>query len=109
MLVINNIKMLINVSNDYIKVTEVLVNGGYYSIVSYTVEDAKNFLEIRIYRELKPENVYEVNIITFKGLKKDKILRIHTDLNNLSTPYKFLNWITGVIDKLSEYADNKKL
>jgi hypothetical protein len=102
MLVVNNIKMLMNVSNDYIKVTEVWVNGGYYSIVLYTVDDTKNFLEVRIYRELKPENVYEVNIIAFKGFKKDKILRIHTDLNNLSTPYKFLNWITKEISKMDE-------
>ena len=110
MLVINNIGILVNISNDFIKITDVVSSSDKYSVVINRKLDKENYRVI-INRMSKCEDgIYSVRVTKFIGFKESTIqYEMGVRANMFSTPYEFLNWITEVIDKLSEYVDNKKL
>ncbi len=110
MLVINNIGILVNIFNDFIKITDVVSNSDTYSIVINRTLDKENY-RVLINRMSKyDDGIYSIKVSKFIGFKESTLkYEKSVRANIFSTPYEFLNWITGVIDKLSEYADNKKL
>lgn len=110
MLVINNISILLNISNDSIKISDVVTSEDRYSIVIVRVVDRESYRVIINRNSSGYDNIYSVIFSKFVGFKESKLkYNVNVTHDAFSTPYEFINWLTRVINKFNEYADNKKL